>query len=1428
MHSASCSSQGSSSTPCDSQLEDVRSSSSEDSRATAAATASDTDTSAPDRAACYGDIYVVDAASGDRYRITAPLKVPVHSLTTVTHRALQRTVRNLLLASPNTYSAESTAQTHPLLLLLDGVPLDYSDAVTLPSGAVVEVHRGSANSLHRSLTPSSLPRSMAPPSAREIQLQLSPAVRATRAHRPALDAVNNRSADAKKLRSSRSTVTATTTLSSSSRLPPCRSRGASSSISSLSGSSDVTGTRDSDSPYTSTRTSRATGFTESRPRGAVAPLSSVFASSHEDYAESSQLTTSSSLPITALSVPSRHGSPSVSTRLTEEEGASSIEHMPSLRTFNDRRPPVHGRMGTCSTVDGRQRVHRSDAAVIGGTVFSADAHVLSFRSTTSSPRPSTILTSPAFSRVSSAVTEESLAPRRHTLLSAPRASAAAADRPSSTPPRPSRAVPSTETSLTSSMPVSVPAALRDPAASDGDAQAVPSSTLPAPRNWHSQLRTSAPLPSPPSPQLTTQAAYDTQRRSIATAAAAEQRRLLTRLQQRCQVLEQERKTLLTARLEAVRAQRSAGRLRALREAQEEAAAAEVDAVRARLGEHRDDLLSHWLRVLHAHKDTHYSMPSALLHELEDEGDALTLRCLSSIAGYHTQKARLQALQQQRALKEAEATRLRWEAHVRRCTAEEQNGCLRVVAWLRPPSRRPWLPATVLASAEAREFDGGYAVRVLKGSPDIVHGSQQVVKPAPCRVVEVTDPPRHLRHRYALWAAYDAAADEVGSPQRLFEEQLQPLLEHMCRTGQHVAVLAFGAVGSGKTFALVGPRAAQLPPRPCRTGGESVSAEVFSDLDVSSSRSRSRSSDGDDVARAPTGISIVGVPGRRGITRCLDPADAAMEARMLESLAETKATKRRQRSGERHAREERGWRERAGIEEGDGLLPRAVAWLTAHLRSESPQAKASGPVVESVVISMYEVYNDHVYDLLPTPPPSAAGTAKPCSKASSRRAWPRWNAGWLPAPHVKNCNPDHLTELQVELVPPSSHGRGAGRDAPATVSQLQQQPGQPQWHVKASEVEVRSATEALQAIQLGLHRRRSAATLRGAQSSRSHLFLRFRVEVQRPATPAKASSAVAQSACATAVLSAATEAGIGATIGNAAAYAGAAGASAKPKGYDFLRAAIAMPSDTSTSTKAAAPASSPTCVAELLFADFAGSECIELSGVTGDALKEVQYIHKSLSAVSEVLTALARAHPRRDRQAMAGAAARQSGKQRGGGETPPLATATLVHRWGTIMSRPGVTLSRSPPVFLQPRFTKLGSDDGIRQRGGHEGRLAPRLHVQALMDTCVAGEEVAQWWRRWRAASPHVPFRTCKTTQLLQSALGAPCKSLVLACVRPCSVSEVVLPASLHDRKSPRTRAAAQSLFAHQAPLMLSEVHATLAFAERIHDALQDGDKAKRV
>jgi hypothetical protein len=980
-----------------------------------------------------------------------------------------------------------------------------------------------------------------------------------------------------------------------------------------------------------------------------------------------------------------------------------------------------------------------------------------------------------------------------------------------------------------------------------------------------------------------QVAYDAQRDAIINAAAAEQQRLLKRLQHHCRKLEDEKKALLSTRLAELRAQESAARLRVLRAAQEDAAAKEIDAVRARLGQCHNELLDHWLRVVHTHSNQHYTMPHDLLRELEAEGEQLSLNCLSSLASYHTQKARLQALQQERMLKEAAVARLKWESHVQRCTAEERRGCLRVVARVRPPLQRPWLPDWLLSSPEAARFDRGYAVHVPHADHTVHHrnGNAGAAAAAPSSCVEVVGPSRDVRRRYKFSAAYDDAADRTSGgaanprQQRLFKEQLQPLLEHMCHTGQRVAVLAFGAVGSGKTYTLIGPPAEPPlpPPKPKqRKAGAGVNAaegKGSSSPRASSSSQYSYSSDDDSVAYAvdeggvegsgggPSsfqrytapqlqGISDVGAPPpRRGITRCLDPAEEETKRRVLQSMAAAEEEERQQRSSERHAHEERRWRAQAGIDVEDGLLPRAVAWLTAHLRSNNATHTRKGatntgePVVESVVFSMYEVYNDHIYDLLPAPPSTAASPPNASSGAEGEKeegrrrvrsdpsTWPRWNAGWLPAPHIKNSNPEQLTELQMELVPPA---RRDSKEMAATLSQLQQPKPQPQWRVRASEMEVRSATDVLQAIELGRLRRRSAVTLRNVQSSRSHLFLRFRIEVQRPAMPEKPSAAAAKASSPPPALLSALEAAQGVRPGG-----GAGQDASKPKGYGFLCASLLLPSPSSsfadascsggaggaTATAASPP---PTCVTELLFADFAGSERVELSGAAGDALKETQYINASLSAVAEVLTALARANPC---DAAEGNDKSQQPNAAGKADTVLSASAaSLVERWGAVVSRPGVSLSRGTPVFLQPRFTRLAASGGGRYRGplstpNAERGLPLRRRVLALMDTYAAGQSAAQWWRSWRASSTYIPFRTCKTTQLLQSTMGVPCKTLVLACVRPCSVAEVVLPASMQDRKGKRAREMALALLDHQAPLMLAEVHSTLTFADRVNTAAHD-------
>ncbi|KPA76495.1 putative kinesin [Leptomonas pyrrhocoris] len=1552
------------------------------------------------RAACEGDVYVVNAMSGERFHLTVTLQGPFHPLTSVTHASLQRTVRQILLASSSTAAAAAAAATEPPpTLLLEGMPLDESTTETLPNNAVIVVHRGvsvaGAPPLHRrSRTPSqpadggiavvevlsgSLPRS---PTARAVSM---PALRPPSACNTAQKAKAAAAAASP-------TRTSPTTTAPSPRLPPRHANGhaAGSSAAKPPGAGSSTRAPSSSQIPSSTRTRTSgakpipstPGATRSGPdfasnrvvKASATPppppnkcllksLREAGAADEEgeegEYVACPPSVASLAKPLGVLQgigVSAATGSapssmeqmaslPSISGGTqAPADRASTAAHTPSTSKSSTASPPpspLHFSpkpTPVTSLVASPPQHNNSTTNYASSNTMECPwdrskpppvaVFLPSSPPSASSPsRPSTAFTSPAFSQTSppSALLRSPPPPQPPTRVSGVETrgdkpvlalSAASPCRAAPMAPAPAPAVASSALFHTPRRAATAHGVTPGLSTQQDSSAAAPASAL-------SSFTTVPPPPLPPHDSAAAdksqrlrgsvdalQAAYDAQKDAIVSAAAAEQQRLLTRLQRHCHALEAEKAELLAARLAGLRAQESASRLRVLRTAQEDAVSHEIDAARARLGQYREQILDHWLRVLHGHNDQHYAMSQELLRELETEGEQLSLRCLSAIAAYHTQKARLQALHQQQVRKEAEVAQLKWDAHVRRCTTEELRGCLRVVARVRPPLRRPWLPDWVLASAEEEEFDRGYAVQVplaaATTSTNNIPKDQTTTTTAAAalpRCVEVVDPSRDVRRRFSLYAAYDSRSGTDGlAQQRLFKEQLQPLLEHMCRTGQRVAVLAFGAVGSGKTYTLIGPSVEPPPAPPSRTSrqqprqskGDATAApnaatqgttsakasysSRYSDSALSLSTVEDEKHEEHDVdvkgggplprkvgneavlsarERHPHGLTGVGNPPRRGITRCLDPADEEMEMRVLQSVAQAEERDRGQRSSERHAREERRWRAQAGIDEEDGLLPRAVAWLTAHLRANVvARTKASaGPIVESVVFSMYEVYNDHVYDLLPTLPTTASVAQQEQNEEEgeghrARRVvfdpstWPRWNAGWLPAPHIKNSNPEQLTELQVELVPPT---RRDSKDAAAALAQLQQQrtPTQSQWRVKASEVEVRSAAEALQAIQLGMQRRRSAATLRSTQSSRSHLFLRFRVEVQRPAAPEKASAAAAKAS--PPVIPSAFGAAPGGVL-----TGGAVGddlpaenitqldvgqEATKPKGYHFLHASL-MPSSeasaaasASASAAAAAAAPAPTCVTELLFTDFAGSERVELGGAAGDSLKETQYINASLSSVKDVLIALARADPCRDAaDGCDGASAATQKNQGGSTHATAGAAASLAERWGALISRPGVSLSRSPPVFLQPRFSKLdaGGRFGVSssvQDGGTEHGLPLRRRVLSLMDTHVAGQGAAQWWRSWRASSPHIPFRTCKTTQLLQSALGAPCKTLVLACVRPCTVAEVVLPASMQHQRGRRARELALSLFDHQAPIILAEAHSTLLFADRINTATHESSTA---
>ncbi|KAL5457534.1 hypothetical protein EMCRGX_G034804 [Ephydatia muelleri] len=138
--------------------------------------------------------------------------------------------------------------------------------------------------------------------------------------------------------------------------------------------------------------------------------------------------------------------------------------------------------------------------------------------------------------------------------------------------------------------------------------------------------------------------------------------------------------------------------------------------------------------------------------------------------------------------------------------------------------------------------------------------------------------------------------------------------------------------------------------------------------------------------------------------------------------------------------------------------------------------------------------------------------------------------------------------------------------------------------------VRNSSETMSLVSWGLQHRASDSTLLNAHSSRSHLIITLTI-----------------------------------TAGSSTKMATMATPSSSRKSSP-LQSPVGSPPKSSLSMSASAPdLSEPahrTFKTKLQLVDLAGSECVGASGATGSALRETQHINKSLSALSDVLKALA--------------------------------------------------------------------------------------------------------------------------------------------------------------------------------------------------------------
>ena len=150
-----------------------------------------------------------------------------------------------------------------------------------------------------------------------------------------------------------------------------------------------------------------------------------------------------------------------------------------------------------------------------------------------------------------------------------------------------------------------------------------------------------------------------------------------------------------------------------------------------------------------------------------------------------------------------------------------------------------------------------------------------------------------------------------------------------------------------------------------------------------------------------------------------------------------------------------------------------------------------------------------------------------------------------------------------------------------------------WGMEATHVTtttVRNSSETMSLVNLGMEHRASDSTLLNIHSSRSHLIITLTI-----------------------------------TAGSSTKVAAMATPASSQKSSPLQSPVGSPPKSSIDSMSASAPdhlSAPPTFKTKLQLVDLAGSECVGASGATGSALRETQCINKSLSALSDVLTALA--------------------------------------------------------------------------------------------------------------------------------------------------------------------------------------------------------------
>ncbi|XP_052808356.1 kinesin-like protein KIF25 isoform X2 [Mya arenaria] len=247
---------------------------------------------------------------------------------------------------------------------------------------------------------------------------------------------------------------------------------------------------------------------------------------------------------------------------------------------------------------------------------------------------------------------------------------------------------------------------------------------------------------------------------------------------------------------------------------------------------------------------------------------------------------------------------------------------------------------------------------------------------------------------------------------------------------------------------------------------------------------------------------------------------------------------------------------------EGVIPRAARELF-RLISEKPDGKIS------VEVSVVEIYNNDIQDLL-------SGD-----------------------PHAKH---DVIT----------------GPDGSLSIPTL-------------TSKKVKKIQDVMSFVQYGLRMRREASTMVHEHSSRSHLIVTLTVNSQAPSflTKPSAPSPIPENETDPSGIPYAVRAALLSHIANVSGRrfeTSGRSRTAPPGGRDRRGRSVSLMSTPSFEPPAPAPLNHAIIKTKLQLVDLAGSECVGMSGVTGAALREASHINKSLSALADVLGALAENRP----------------------------------------------------------------------------------------------------------------------------------------------------------------------------------------------------------